>query len=145
MRRTIQMMRIRLQHHHQQHTTARRNSSIENQLILFIKVIYIIHRNMYRRSIVLAIAKQTERTIVRDPRDKVKILPVTSTTNTHAPVQHTSSTNTVTTTQQQHPPPLPFEPSQQNQQSIGSMVGSYALAGFGMGLGVIFVRMIFGV
>jgi hypothetical protein len=40
--------------------------------------------------------------------------------------------------------PLPFEPSPQNQQSVGSSLASYALAGVGVTLGVVLVRVVLG-
>lgn len=40
--------------------------------------------------------------------------------------------------------PLPFQPSHQNQQSVGSTLASYALAGAGVAMGVTFVSAIFG-
>ena len=45
----------------------------------------------------------------------------------------------------QHPPPPAFAPNESNQQSIGSSLGSYALAGAGMALGFTLVRVVFGV
>jgi len=40
---------------------------------------------------------------------------------------------------------LPFGPSYENEQSVGSSLGSYALAGAGMALGFTLVRVVFGV
>jgi hypothetical protein len=40
--------------------------------------------------------------------------------------------------------PLAFEPSPANQQSVGSTMVSYALAGFGVTLGFVLVRVLFG-
>ena len=40
---------------------------------------------------------------------------------------------------------LPFSPSYENEQSVGSSLGSYALAGAGMALGFTLVRVVFGV
>jgi hypothetical protein len=40
--------------------------------------------------------------------------------------------------------PLPFEPSQYNQQSVGSSLASYALAGVGVTMGVVLVRLVLG-
>lgn len=41
--------------------------------------------------------------------------------------------------------PVPFAPSIQNQESVGSTLGSYALAGVGMTLGFALVRVLFGI
>jgi hypothetical protein len=49
-----------------------------------------------------------------------------------------------TTTTRSTPPTLPFEPSPANQQSVGSTMVSYALAGFGVTLGFVFVKVLFG-
>jgi hypothetical protein len=48
--------------------------------------------------------------------------------------------------QEQHHqlPPLPFLPKHQQQQSIGSSLGSMVLTGAGMSLGFILVGAIFG-
>ena len=104
---------------------------------------------MYRRS-VAALASQG-RTIVRDPRKakaSAKVVPSTATnaiTNAPAgasnPIATQPQHQSVPSPQQQ---PLPFAPTEPNQNSIGSMVGSYMLAGFGMGLGMILVRIILG-
>jgi hypothetical protein len=90
---------------------------------------------MYRRSIV-ALAKQTGRTIVRDPRKK----------STRLPAVHPEDPS-----QLEHVPPplperqpLPFEPSNQNQESLGSTMASYVLAGIGVTLGFTLVRVIVG-
>jgi hypothetical protein len=39
---------------------------------------------------------------------------------------------------------LPFQPSHQNQESIGSSLASYGLAGVGVAMGVTFVSALFG-
>jgi hypothetical protein len=90
---------------------------------------------MYRRSLV-ALSKQTGRTIVRDPRKK----------STRLPAVHPEDPS-----QLEHVPPplpmrqpLPFEPSNQNQESLGSSMASYALMGAGMALGMTLVRVIIG-
>jgi Flp pilus assembly protein TadG len=94
--------------------------------------------------------KQQNRTIVRDPR-KTKLPSNTSSavdsinvTNTNLVTRSSDNTNPIVTHHQQQNPPLPFAPTEQNQQSVGSMVGSYMLAGFGMGLGMVLVRIILG-
>lgn len=97
---------------------------------------------MYRRSFV-ALAP---RTIVRDPRIKKAKLPsVSDSGNAITPHDDSNARPSLfVPPQNTSPPPLPFAPTGQNQQSIGSMVGSYMLAGFGMGLGVILVRFLLG-
>jgi hypothetical protein len=88
---------------------------------------------MYRRSLI-ALSKQTGRTIVRDPRKKIKRVPAI---RPEDPSQV-----------EQVPPPLPmqpFEPSNQNQESVGSTMASYVLAGIGVTLGFTLVRVIIGV
>lgn len=40
--------------------------------------------------------------------------------------------------------PLPFEPTPQNQQSLGSSLASYVLAGAGVAMGFMLVGAIFG-
>jgi hypothetical protein len=108
-------------------------------------------QEMYRRSL-LVLVNRTERTIVRDPRIKKTRNSVASTPDAKNALTHHSE---ATSNQQPSiigshplqpttPPPLPFAPSEQNQQSLGSMFGSYMLAGFGMGLGVVLVRVILG-
>ena len=109
---------------------------------------------MYRRSLTSLASKG--RTIVRDPRKPKPAVGVIQSTDSNEIAKHpTENSNSITTQQQQQqqqqfPPtpvpkqPLPFAPTEQNQNSIGSMVGSYMLAGFGMGLGIILVRLILG-
>lgn len=106
---------------------------------------------MYRRSLT-ALAPQG-RAIVRDPR-KVKIAATSApSTNSNTAVanQPIESPSPIVPHQNQSPlpsqhqqQPIPFAPTEQNQNSIGSMVGSYMLAGFGMGLGMILVRIVLG-
>jgi hypothetical protein len=99
---------------------------------------------MYRRSArVLAAQQGSGRTIVRDPRKVVKKTP--------AVVEAMYDNNDIVPQQQkpQQPsipsqPLLPFAPSQQNRESIGSSMVSYALAGVGVTLGVILVRVVLG-
>jgi hypothetical protein len=97
---------------------------------------------MYRRSMIAF----AQRTVVRDPRIKKPKSPSTSdASKALAPQADSNTPPSLSQHNVQRPPPLPFAPSDQNQGSIGSMVGSYMLAGFGMGLGVILVRVILGV
>ena len=107
---------------------------------------------MYRRSFA-ALASQG-RKIVRDPRKAKASANVVQSADLNALANTPSKTSNPITTQpqqnqsfpspQMQKQPLPFEPTVQNQNSIGSMVGSYMLAGFGMGLGMILVRIILG-
>ena len=106
---------------------------------------------MYRRSLG-ALASQG-RSIVRDPRKTKPAVKVVQSTDTNVIAKNqTESTNPIKAqpqhqsfaSPQQQKQPLPFAPTEQNQNSIGSMVGSYMLAGFGMGLGMILVRIILG-
>jgi hypothetical protein len=102
---------------------------------------------MYHRSMIAF----AQRTIVRDPRikkvKKTKIPSSSDSSNSLAPQVDSNAQPSVFEAPQKAaaPPPLPFSPSNQNQLSVGSMVGSYMLAGFGMGLGVILVRVLLGV
>ena len=87
---------------------------------------------MLRRSII-ALSKQSGRTVVRDPRKK----------RVPAVIQQQESTPDV----QQGQPlgrPLPFQPTQQNQQAVGSTLGSYVLMGAGVALGFSLIGAIFG-
>lgn len=87
---------------------------------------------MLRRSLVV-LAKQTEkRTIVRDPRKRA------------VPSVQESQPPTEIEPPPQNRQPLPFEPSQQNQQSVGSTLGSYAIMGAGVALGFAFIGALFG-
>ena len=87
---------------------------------------------MFRRSAAV-LSKQAERTIVRDPR-KQRVPAVRA-------EESTGIQPTETTHQQQ---PMAFEPSPQDQQSVGSSLASYALAGAGMAIGFTIVGAIFG-
>ena len=93
---------------------------------------------MIRRSVVLL--AQGSRTIVRDPR-KPRPLPATGSTTPNIPANVTEPSVPVHSTQSQR---LPFEPTQTNQESIGSSVVSYMLAGAGMAIGFTIVGAIFG-
>jgi hypothetical protein len=87
---------------------------------------------MFRRSVTV-LSKQAERTIVRDPR-KVRVPAVRA-------EESTEMQPTETTHQRQ---PMAFEPSPQDQQSVGSSLASYALAGAGMAIGFTLVGAVFG-
>ena len=91
--------------------------------------------HMLRRSLAV-LAKQSERQVVRDPRKRR--LPVAAVSQ--------QDTSPATTSQQNSLPrqPLPFEPSNQNQQSVGSSLASYMLAGAGVAIGFTIVGAIFG-
>mmetsp|Transcript_20476 Transcript_20476/g.44351 ORF Transcript_20476/g.44351 Transcript_20476/m.44351 type:complete len:95 (-) Transcript_20476:53-337(-) len=93
---------------------------------------------MFRRSAIV-MANQARRTIVRDPRKKS--VPAVSTQLPAAAAAAESHPVQQQAPQQQ---PLPFEPSQQNQESVGSSLVSYAVAGVGVALGVTLVRVIVG-
>ena len=75
------------------------------------------------------------RTVVRDPRKaKARRTALVAPKSDHLPVEQ----------QEQPPPPMPFQPSPQNQQSVGSTLASYSLAGAGMAMGVTLVGALFG-
>ena len=74
---------------------------------------------------------RAERTVVRDPRKKA----------VPAVVRSEEATNEI---QPSHRQPLPFEPTPQNQQSVGSTLGSYVLMGAGVAIGFTIVGAIFG-
>jgi hypothetical protein len=90
---------------------------------------------MIQRSLVLL--SKASRTIVRDPR-KQRALPVQS-PDLPAEISHEP-----TSLQQNRQINLPFEPTQQNQQAIGSTLASYMVAGAGMAVGFTIVGAIFG-
>ena len=78
------------------------------------------------------------RTIVRDPRKKKAIKPTVA-------VQVPETSESLQTPLKPTNENLPFAPSDQNQQSVGSTLGTYALAGVGMTLGFTLVRVLFGI
>ena len=92
---------------------------------------------MFRRSI--ALLTKEGRTIVRDPRKRR--LPAVRTEETQ-----NSQTSLLTPSQQTAPQkaPLPFQPTSENQQAVGSSLGSYVLMGAGMAVGFSIVGAIFG-
>ena len=91
---------------------------------------------MIRRSAVLL--AQGARTIVRDPR---KARPASTTPHVPAEVVEPPVPDHSVQVQSQK---LPFEPTQTNQESIGSSMVSYMLAGAGMAIGFTIVGAIFG-
>ena len=80
------------------------------------------------------------RTIVRFPTKAKKTSPLSAL----SPIQEPKAEELthVKAAQQQ---PLPFNPINQNQQSFQSSLFSYGIAGVGVGLGVIFVRVVLGI
>mmetsp|Transcript_16238 Transcript_16238/g.32700 ORF Transcript_16238/g.32700 Transcript_16238/m.32700 type:complete len:91 (+) Transcript_16238:2671-2943(+) len=90
---------------------------------------------MFRPSSIAALSSKG-RTIIRDPRKQKTIRSALVTK------QEERAVNQVQVHQQPQPPSLPFEPSTQNQQSLG--LGSYMLAGVGVAIGVTVVGAILG-
>jgi hypothetical protein len=91
----------------------------------------------------MLLSKSGGRTIVRDPR-KNNIKP-TSTSPQYLPSEKQQPPeHFLSHHQHQQRNPLLFEPTPQNQQSIGSSMASYALAGVGVALGFTFVGVLFG-
>jgi hypothetical protein len=86
----------------------------------------------------LRFSSKAGRTIVRDPRKK-KNAPILSALQ----LKQDKWEREVQTPPQATP--VPFAPSRQNQESVGSTLGSYALAGVGMTLGFALVRVLFGI
>ena len=89
---------------------------------------------MIRRTQALLSKASKGRTVVRDPRKAKarKTALVARPSPDHLPVE------------QQPPPPMPFQPSPQNQQSVGSTLVSYSLAGAGVAMGVTLVGALLG-
>jgi hypothetical protein len=87
---------------------------------------------MFRRSVAV-LSKNAKRTIVRDPR-KQKVPAIRA--------EESRGIQPTETTHQRQP--MAFEPSPQNQQSVGSSLASYALAGAGMAIGFTIVGAVFG-
>jgi hypothetical protein len=97
---------------------------------------------MFHSTRVLLLSTKRPRTIVRDPRKKTLPVAIASQPNQLQPQQHHHHHQ-----QQQHGSqiqPLPFVPSAENQQSIGSSIVSYGLAGAGVAMGFALVGAIFG-
>ncbi|KAG7336720.1 hypothetical protein IV203_036122 [Nitzschia inconspicua] len=100
---------------------------------------------MLQRTRIL-LSKSSGRTIVRDPRKSRTPSTVTqgSSSSQLQPHQPPQNLPYYQQQQQQAQPPLPFEPTHQNQQSIGSSMASYAIAGAGVALGFTLVGILFG-
>lgn len=81
------------------------------------------------------------RTIVRDPRKKK--IAVSSSSSVQLREENKEVTGNVQYPKQSSH--IPFAPSNQNQESVGSTLASYALAGVGMTMGFALVRILFGV
>ena len=112
---------------------------------------------MLRRSLVLLSKATTNapskrRTIVRDPRKKVKNIPVAVTTSSSS--TQNQSLPSLLEEQRQHNEysnklkiSSPFQPSTGNDnqpQSIASSLASYMLAGVGVAMGATLVGVLFG-
>ena len=89
---------------------------------------------MIRHTVLAMSQKAPKRTIVRDPRKAKKL------TNTSSLIRSPESTGEHNLTNN----PLPFTPSEQNQQSVGSSLASYALMGGGVAFGFAIVGAVFG-
>jgi hypothetical protein len=88
-----------------------------------------------RKSAVLL--SKAGRTIVRDPRKQR--LPSVGSSDVPAEISSES-----TSLQGNRRTNLPFEPTHQNQEAIGSSLASYMVAGAGMALGFALVGAVFG-
>ena len=112
---------------------------------------------MLRRSLVLLSKATTNapskrRTIVRDPRKKIKNIPVAVTTSSSS--TQNQSLPSLLEEQRQHNEysnklkiSSPFQPSTDNDnqpQSIASSLASYMLAGVGVAMGATLVGVLFG-
>lgn len=91
---------------------------------------------MFRKSLVLLL-ERPGRTIVRDPRRirNPKSLAVAKVEDLPSPEQTKDNIPRAA---------FPFEPNPQNQSNVGSSLASYALAGVGVTLGVVLVRIVLG-
>ena len=87
---------------------------------------------MYRRSL-RVLAQQSRRTIVRDPRRR---------RNKPSPLVVPKEEDELQPTPPMAKTPLPFGP--QPQHSTASSLASYAVAGVGVTLGVVLVRVVLG-
>ena len=91
---------------------------------------------MIQRTFLALSQKAPKRTIVRDPRK------VRKATNTSSLIRSPQDENTREHNLTNNP--LPFTPSEQNQQAVGSSLASYALMGGGMAIGFTIVGVLFG-
>jgi preprotein translocase subunit SecF len=85
---------------------------------------------MLRRSLIVLAKQGEKRTVVRDPRKRA----VPAIRADESEIQQ----------QQSSRPLMPFEPTQQNQQAVGSSLGSYVLMGAGVAVGFAIVGALFG-
>ena len=103
---------------------------------------------MFRRS-VMKLAGRPHRTNARGPR-KQRAMKGAAASQVPAEQTAAASQQSLQTPPSQPPPqqyqqqPLPFAPSSQNQESLGSSLVGYAVAGFGVALGVTLVRVVIG-
>lgn len=94
---------------------------------------------MFRRPLTALASGKAARTIIRDPRKaKAKKAAVVA-TNERADLPAQQQRHDVAPDTR---PRMAFEPSAQNQQSLG--LGSYMLAGVGVAMGVTLVSALFG-
>ena len=99
---------------------------------------------MIHRSVVVL---RRARTIVRDPRKAAakRVAAVArSNDSVIVPNQIVGGDSNLPVKNRHQSQPLPFQPSVENQQSVGSTLVSYGLAGIGVSLGVTFVGALFG-
>lgn len=90
------------------------------------------------------LSKAQGRTIVRDPRKTKPTVEASASSQLQSYQQRQPPEHLPSHHQHQQRNPLLFEPTSQNQQSIGSSMASYAFAGVGVALGFAFVRVLFG-
>jgi hypothetical protein len=88
---------------------------------------------MYRRTLQV-LASQGKRTVVRDPRKRH--VPTSSMVSV-PPQRHEIQ-------EQPRPPPFLQQPSLHPPQTLASSLGSYVVAGVGVTLGVVLVRVVLG-
>ncbi len=92
---------------------------------------------MFRNSLRRFSNAKAGRTIIRDPRKKKAIRPLSFVEIANS---DESKQNTPPVT-----PPIPFAPLEKNQESVGSVLGSYVLAGVGVTMGFALVKVVFGI
>lgn len=96
---------------------------------------------MIRRSLAI-LSTKASRTIIRDPRKAKELREKAKEKARTAVAVQKENTSLQQQTPQHQQPPMAFEPSAQNQESLG--IGSYMLAGAGMALGFTLVGALFG-